>query len=381
MRPSPLPILAVLSSVSLAQSLPATLSFIPSCAHDCIRAQLPAYIAAPFSSCLTWAGNANPEVVAAPTPADKVRAQIAKCVRDDCGAAANSDPDFQNALLGVCASASASASASVSVSVSVSASPSVGASATLVEVDVTEGAVVEEQQQRRRGLSPAAIAGTVLGALFFLLLLGVGVFFVVRRRRQRLQRTPAAGEHAERKDWQSLSSARTTPSPPLQNYESVPVPAVQARAFDFAFDVEAGDRISPIASPTREAVHCASLRPDNTKPWSPVSPVSPVFGAFQFPPVQEEAAALQQQQQGGQQGVVSLPQLPRQSMLTRADSVEWRREVEEAAERAATRVGLKVSEPILGRAPAAASESSRWTRRVSGGVLVGKGRSASGAGR
>lgn len=290
-----------------------------------------------------------------------------------CGGAVVSASTINGDGMSTTATATSAATASATASASATATQ-----AEVVQADVeTVQPVV--QQKRGGGLPPGAIAGIVLGVLIFLLLLGAGAFFLHRRRRQ-----PSPLE-SEPKDWRSLSSsssARTTPSPtpfpPPGPNESVPVPESQARAFDFAFDVEAtaGVQISPVIA-GQEYVRPVSVRPEGSDEWSPVSPVSPV----EFPPARPVVGERQQAGSGGYgQGVVSLPQLPRQSMLTRADSVEWRREVEEAANRAATRVGLKVSEPILEPAAVATPETSRWTRRVSGGLLL-KGRSASGSGR
>ncbi|KAI5854060.1 hypothetical protein BZA05DRAFT_395519 [Tricharina praecox] len=399
-------------STTHAQDLPETLYFVPFCAHGCIATFLPAYISAPFSSCQTWAGNTNPTVAAAETSAEKIRAQIAGCVWDGCGAEANQDAGFQEALAGVCPPAR-TPSASSSASPSPTPTPTTTPAPVQAVEDVDD---MEEKDAQRQGsssgggLAPGAIAGIVLGVLIFLTLVAAAVFFFLRRRSQRRE-TPhqhsETREFVEPKGWHNLSSGNaststsTTPSPPPgaplyqheQEQEHEPMPPRQSRGFDFAFDVEAtaGAHVSPVVSPEQEYVRPMSVRPDeNPELWSPVSPVSPVIGAFPFPFPPEVRRQEQEQEQEQQQeeeqgpyghGIVSMPYLPRNSMLNRSDSVEWRREVEEAAERAATRVGLKVSEPILETTPAPApAPETRWTRRVSEGVL-GKARRASGAGR
>ncbi|KAA8910598.1 hypothetical protein FN846DRAFT_525308 [Sphaerosporella brunnea] len=289
-------LLSAISAAAQAQTttFPPSLDFIPPCARPCVNSYIPTLVSSLATTCITFPGF-NPALNGT-TPGENVRQQIAACVWE-CDEATNISPAFRAALAQVCA-------------------------------EDTTG-------DDGKKLSPGAIAGLVVAFVCTLLLSAVGVF-VCRRRRQAPSVVVAREAEADAKSISSSSAASFETASQAEK-------GVANAGFDFG------------VPPTTPPAVAGQPKP------TPYSPVSPVEEQKQEQEEEEGAEGLHcstTQPEGSRTPTTPPPQLTTPIPLSRADSLSWRRELQDAAERAATRVSLRTTQPLQPNTERRASKGS-----------------------
>ncbi|KAF8537629.1 hypothetical protein BDD12DRAFT_845901 [Trichophaea hybrida] len=296
------------SSYSPSPSASSSSLTIPVCAQKCVADKIPAFTSDLEQACSEWKDSA---VVSGST--GDLQSELKGCVLNSCTSTPEDSQRFQTAVESACANSTA-----------------------VTATSATPSATAETQTgQKGQMLSIGAITGIVVGTIAIVILLMLAVFLCIRRRNN--------NRHHYRDE--ALESNRPSEwvSPPTHNIEPSPLGSRD------------GNIVSPVSPVLATEKHLSShggeaLAPS---PWSPVSPIT--HGQLNRQTSVVSALSLRH-------GDVTPPPQPsptKRTSIARADSVSWRRGVEEAAGRAARRVSAMAPAPML--------EAQEGERRSSSG--------------
>ncbi|KAF8247803.1 hypothetical protein K440DRAFT_628023 [Wilcoxina mikolae CBS 423.85] len=314
------------SSSPSPSASPSSLS-IPACAQKCVTDIIPAFNSDLEKACSEWKDSA---IVNGST--GNLQSELRGCVFNNC-TSTNTPEDSQKFNTAVAAACADSTTVTV-----ISATPS-----------ATAETQVGQKGQKGQTLSIGAIAGIVVGILAIVFLLMLAIFLCIRRRNNnRHHYRDEALESNRPSVWVSPPTHNIEPSPPGSRDGNIVSPVSPALAAEKHLGGHGGEALAP-------------------PPWSPVSPIT--HGQLNRQTSVVSALSL------NSHGDVTPPPQPsptKRASIARADSVSWRREVEEAAGRAARRVSAMASAPMLeaqegerrsssGSRPA--SLGKRWSRK------------------
>ena len=335
-------------------ALASLLPFVPYCAHYCLGLYLP-----PISStkdlktvCDTWEpgpDNNNTAIAAATSSPSKVLALIGACVYEWCGRELEAAPAFQEALSGACSNIEDD-----------SAPDSEDGSAVDKKNDSAAEATAEpstddsESAGDKPELGPGIISGIVIAVVAGLTLVVVAVLQWRRRKLKKKDGQEARSTPDLEKSCSTTSSSNTAS------------PYLPSHGFDFGVQpAPAWSPGSPVQRdfdevPRLPVMHAHSPLMEEEEDMEDVK--------LEDEGVEEVGAAVEEEDRMEEEDRVEEGnRRPSCGGIARADSVAWRRSLQDAAERAAVRVSLRVSEPILEDAPV-----GRGDRRSSRGGSTGR---------
>jgi len=320
-----------LASPSASPSIAPDISF-PACAQRCVANLVPEFYSDLEKACSVWEGSDS--ATENGVSASDLREKLDGCVSDLCRT--SEEMEFKSRVAAACAK-----STSASASATPTAKEAKATASATAEDKTTQSKAAGQNAQPDKGLSIGAIAGIVVGILALVFLLMLAAFLCLRRRSNRHHYRDAALEANRPSVWGSAPSHGIELSPPGSRD---------------------GDVVSPVSAALAGEKRLGGGEALAPPPWSPVSPIT----HGQLNRQASVVSAMSLDSSLDSRGDVTPPPQPsptKRASIARADSVSWRREVEEAARRAARRVSAMASAPML--------EAHEGERRSSSGSRPG----------